>query len=58
MQFSQEIENALAAFARNSGMTKDEAIARILRERLIAEGHLASGQEGIPPEKLNATNDD
>jgi len=58
VQFSQEIENALAAFARNSGVTKDEAIARILRERLIAGGHLASGQEGIPPEKLNATNDD
>ncbi|WP_313591540.1 hypothetical protein [Agrobacterium cavarae] len=58
MQFSQEIENALAAFARNSGVTRDEAIARILRERMIAEGDLASGQEGIPPEKLNATNDD
>jgi len=58
VQFSQDIENALAAFARNSGVTKDEAIARILRERLIAEGHLSSGQEGIPPEKLNSTNDD
>ena len=58
MQFSHEIENALAAFARSSGVTKDEAIARIIRERLIADGHLASGQEGIPPEELNATNDD
>ena len=58
MQLSHEIENALAAFARNSGVTKDEAIARILRERLITEGHLASGQEGIPPQRLNATNDD
>lgn len=58
MQLSQDIENALSAYARNNGMTNDEAIARILSERLITEGHLSSGQEGIPPEKLNATNDD
>jgi len=58
VQLSQEIETALSAFARDNRMSKDEAIARILRERLIAEGHLSSGQEGIPPEKLNATNDD
>lgn len=58
MQFSQDIENALTAFAQNNGVTKEEAIVGILRDRLIAEGQLASGQEGIPPEKLNATNDD
>lgn len=58
MQLSQEIEDALSVFARQNGMNKDEAIDRILRDRLVAEGHLSSGQEGIPPEKLNATNDD
>jgi hypothetical protein len=33
-------------------------VARILRQWLINEGHLSSGEEGTRPEWLNASNDD
>lgn len=58
MQFSDDLEEALSDFARDHGIDRDEAIQRIVRASLINSGYLASGEEGIPPEKLNASNDD
>lgn len=58
MIFNEELETALAAFVQESGLDREEAIQRILREWLVREGFLFSGQEGIRPEKLNASNDD
>ena len=58
MIFNEELETALSAFAQESHLDRDEAIQRILRQWLTREGFLFSGQEGIPPEKLNASNDD
>jgi hypothetical protein len=58
MQFSDDLEEALSDFARDHGFDRDEAIQRIVRAALINSGYLASGEEGIPPEKLNASNDD
>ncbi len=58
LDLPHQIDKALQAFADELGLDKQEALYRILRERLIEEGHLSSGEEGIPPEKLNASNDD
>ncbi len=58
MVFSSDLEEALSDFARDHGIDRDEAIQRIVRAVLINNGYLASGEEGIPPEKLNASNDD
>ncbi|MES5097565.1 hypothetical protein ABUK73_04975 [Agrobacterium sp. BA1120] len=58
MHFTEELETALAAFANESNLGREEAIQRILREWLIREGFLFSGEEGIHPAKLNASNDD
>ncbi len=58
MEFNNEVETALAAFCQESSLGRDEAIQRILKEWLLREGFLSSGQEGIPPHKLNASNDD
>ncbi len=58
MHFTEELETALAAFANESNLEREEAIQRILREWLIREGFLFSGEEGIHPAKLNASNDD
>ncbi|MGV1817976.1 hypothetical protein ACQZ63_02225 [Agrobacterium sp. CG160-95] len=58
MVFSSDLEEALSDFARDHGIDRDEAIQRIVRATLINNGYLASGEEGIPPEKLNASNDD
>ncbi len=58
MQFTDDLEAALSDFARDHGVDRDEAIQRIIRAALINSGYLASGEEGIPPEKLNASNDD
>lgn len=58
MKFGDDIEGALSAFARDHEINRDEAIERILRAALINHGYLASGEEGIPPEELNASNDD
>ncbi|MFK0383425.1 MULTISPECIES: hypothetical protein [Rhizobium/Agrobacterium group] len=58
MKFGVDIEEAISAFARDHGIGHDEAIERILRAALINHGYLASGEEGIPPEQLNASNDD
>ncbi|WP_296101042.1 hypothetical protein [uncultured Agrobacterium sp.] len=58
LDLPHQIDKALQAFADERGLDKQEALYRILRERLIEEGHLSSGEEGIPPEKLNASNDD
>ncbi len=58
MRFSDEIEKALADYGRDHGIERDEAIERIARAALINSGYLSSGEEGIPPEKLNASNDD
>jgi hypothetical protein len=38
-------------------MAREDSIKRIVREYLIREGFLFSGQEGIHPAKLNASND-
>ncbi|QTK79107.1 hypothetical protein AT6N2_C1342 [Agrobacterium tumefaciens] len=58
MHFSNDIESALSDYARDHGIDRDEAIQRIIRAALINGGYLASGEQGIPPEKLNASNDD
>lgn len=58
MLFSDDLEEALGDFARDHGIDRDEALQRIIRAALINSGYLASGEEGIPPEKLNASNDD
>lgn len=58
MTFNEELETALAAFAQENDLERDDAIQRILRDWLVREGFLFSGDEGIPPEKLNASNDD
>ncbi|MBN7804690.1 MULTISPECIES: hypothetical protein [Agrobacterium] len=58
MNFTHEIETALAAYSQETNLGRDEAIQRILREWLVREGFLFSGEEGIHPAKLNASNDD
>ncbi|WP_186376656.1 hypothetical protein [Agrobacterium sp. DE0009] len=58
MHFRDDIESALSDYARDHGIDRDEAIQRIIRAALINGGYLASGEQGIPPEKLNASNDD
>ncbi|WP_170063795.1 hypothetical protein [Agrobacterium bohemicum] len=58
MDLNHEVETALAAFCQDSHIGRDEAIQRILRDWLVREGFLFSGEEGIPPHKLNASNDD
>jgi hypothetical protein len=58
MRFSDDLEAALSDFARDHAIDRDEAVQRIVRAALINTGYLASGEEGIPPEKLNASNDD
>jgi hypothetical protein len=57
MQFTDEVESALAAFAQENRIDRDEAIQRVLRDWLLREGFLFSGETGIPPHKLNASND-
>ncbi len=58
MSFPEDLELALTAFARDNGLQREAAIERILRDRLLHEGLMTSKQKGIPPEKLNASNDD
>lgn len=58
MHLTDEVETALAAFAQESKIDRDEAIQRVLRDWLLREGFLFSGEQGIPPHKLNASNDD
>jgi hypothetical protein len=58
MHLTDEVETALAAFAQENKIDRDEAIQRVLRDWLLLEGFLFSGEQGIPPHKLNASNDD
>lgn len=58
MYLTDEVETALAAFAQENRIDRDEAIQRVLRDWLLREGFLFSGEQGIPPHKLNASNDD
>ncbi|QYA06277.1 hypothetical protein [Agrobacterium larrymoorei] len=58
MSFTPEIETALASYAQEHGLEREEAVSRIVREWLVQEGYMFSGEEGIPPQKLNASNDD
>lgn len=58
MTFTHEIETALAAFAQENDIGREDAVQRILRDWLLQKGFLFSGEEGISPEKLNASNDD
>ncbi|MBD8685496.1 hypothetical protein RHIZ_08760 [Rhizobium skierniewicense] len=58
MHLTDEVETALAAFAQENRIDRDEAIQRVLRDWLLREGFLFSGEQGIPPHKLNASNDD
>lgn len=58
MSFTPEIETALASYAQEQGLHREEAVSRIVREWLVQEGYMFSGEEGIPPQKLNASNDD
>lgn len=57
MTYSPEIEKALSLFATEQGVDRDEAISRILRDWLLNEGYLFSGEEGMPPQQLNSSND-
>jgi hypothetical protein len=58
MILPDDIETALSSFAKAQGLQREDAIKRILQEWLTNEGYLSSGDEGIPPYKLNASNDD
>ena len=58
MHLTDEVETALAALAQENRIDRDEAIQRVLRDWLLREGFLFSGEQGIPPHKLNASNDD
>ena len=58
MHLTDEVETALVAFAQENKIDRDEAIQRVLRDWLLREGFLFSGEQGIPPHKLNASNDD
>lgn len=58
MTFDEELETALAAYSHETNLSREEAIERILRDFLVREGFLFSQQEGIRPDKLNASNDD
>lgn len=58
MNLPQDLEAALASFAQESQLDRDEAIQRILRDYLVRQGFLFSGEQGIHPAKLNASNDD
>ena len=42
MTFSPDIETAIAVFAAEHSLTRDEAISRILRDWLIGHGFLAN----------------
>jgi hypothetical protein len=54
--FSPDIERGIAAFATEHGVTRDEAIPRILRDWLIYAGYLpAAGPADLEPE-VNAAN--
>lgn len=57
MHFTDDVETALAAYAEENRIGRDEAIQRVLRDWLLREGFLFSGEKGIPPHKLNASND-
>ncbi|NTJ41954.1 hypothetical protein G6L28_04975 [Agrobacterium larrymoorei] len=57
MNFTPELETALLSFAQENNIEREEAVGRILRDWLVQEGYMFSGEEGIPPEKLNASND-
>lgn len=57
MEFTNDIETALAAFAQENNIGRDEAIERVLRSSLLRDGFLFSGEKGIPPHRLNASND-
>lgn len=41
MTFSPDIEEAIAQFAKEQKVSRDEAIATILRDWLIGHGYLA-----------------
>lgn len=58
LQFDPDVENALSAYAGSRRIHREDAIKQILRDWLLNEGFLHSGEQGIPPEKLNASNDD
>ncbi|NTF06969.1 hypothetical protein G6L37_12435 [Agrobacterium rubi] len=58
MSFPEDLEVALTAFSRDNGLQREAAIERILRDRLLHDRLITSKQKGIPPEKLNASNDD
>ncbi|MGV1751615.1 hypothetical protein [Agrobacterium sp. CG674] len=58
MHLTDEVETALVVFAQENKIDRDEAIQRVLRDWLLREGFLFSGEQGIPPHKLNASNDD
>jgi hypothetical protein len=58
MDLPDDLDKALSAFENAQNLPRDEAIKRILREWLVNEGYMASGEQGIPPYRLNASNDD
>lgn len=57
MSFTPEVETALASYAEEHNLPREEAVARILRQWLVQEGYLFSGEQGTPPHRLNASND-
>lgn len=58
MTYRDETEAGIAAFATQNGLTREEAVARILYEWLSANGYLPSDDSGRRPDELNASNDD
>ncbi|RCS24943.1 hypothetical protein DUT91_05720 [Phyllobacterium salinisoli] len=57
----QDLQDALERFiaSKHGAVNKSEAIAMILRDWLLKQGYLPTKpEEGMPPEDLNATNDD
>lgn len=58
MILPNDIETALSSYAVAQGLQREDAIKRILQEWLTRQGYLSSGDQGIPPYKLNASNDD
>lgn len=55
--FPTDLEEAVAAYAAEHELTRQQAVERILRNWLTGQGYLSHGDEGRRPEELNASND-
>lgn len=56
---SSRLKEAIAAYAAELNINREQATEHILRDWLTKHGYLAvEGEEGTRPEDLNASNDD